>query len=561
MTEVNEVKSFEEHSRNIACKFLRNVLSLDNQAHMLSADDFAGTPGDVSAPGPESVVGELRDHNRVSAADDRLDAKALVRGFAKLGLMCAPLVPDVDDADGDDALVANMSDAAKRADILILDWWMGIDRNWDEEQLAEKVLERVLTDDQSIGGRLRLVAVYTAEPDTGRVLERTDEILTRYYERYEKLPRTEQSSTVVNWISRGPFRLVILRKGSDDIGDHEEVSESGLANRLVEEYAELTGGLLSNVALSGLAALRDRAHQVLATFDRSMDPAFLSHRLLLSNPDDAEGHVVDTLGAELLSILEEQEAGKQVGEAAVVSWLHQVGEVGVGGFTGQEKVGDSKLEAWQFLLTRGASMSSLSNSQVNEMRKNATEALGKLHAGNNPGRAAREANFRFAYLMKMKNVYTADPPKLSLGTVLRRENDGIYLFCLQPKCDSVRLMTKTAFPFLSLKLLSEGERFDLVVKDGLESDGLDKWVCLAVEPKTRNLVLPNFEPDGVLEVILAEKRCGGGLYFSDDKGAEYCWVSEMKDEHASKVVGDLSSNLARPGPNDSEWLRRNATRN
>ena len=57
-------------------------------------------------------------------------------------------------------------------------------------------------------------------------------------------------------------------------------------------------------------------------------------------------------------------------------------------------------------------------------------------------------------------------------------------------------------------------------------------------------------------MVVATRRAGR-LSIRDDGNVEYRWVAAMKDEHALRIVNELSSNLARPGPNDSEWLRRN----
>ena len=63
----------------------------------------------------------------------------------------------------------------------------------------------------------------------------------------------------------------------------------------MNEFVEMTKGILSNVALEGLAALRDDVPRVLAKFDSSLDSAYLGHRILLPNPADAEDHVVEAL--------------------------------------------------------------------------------------------------------------------------------------------------------------------------------------------------------------------------------------------------------------------------
>ncbi len=564
MTEVGSASDFPKQSKKVAQRFLRNVLVLDDRALMQPAPIQSRKQGTLAPPGPESVDAALPPTVQIQAGKESLNADELVRGFAKLGVMCAPLVPDVDGAVGEDSFIKDVSDTAVRADILVLDWWMSGNRNWSKTQLAEKVIRRILELDQSAGGRLRLVAIYTGESKTDRVLERVKRLVGRSYSGFPPLPAESAGETNVDWLSKGPFRLVVIPKSYGAEVGHQ-VLESGLADRLVEEYSKLTHGLLRNVAFRGLSALRERAHQMLATFEEDIDPAFLIHRALLPNASDAESHVIEILGSELLAILEEQGAAAEASSEAIEGWLRFHGTDSFVEVDGLLKWGQCKIDAWSRVLTGGVSYDSRPIGQVSRpevddlivaLRSKGTQALvprNSNHQSCDYDEIARQANFRFASLMKMRNVYTEEPPHLTLGTVLFRKRDGKYFLCLQPKCDSVRLRNNTPFPLLSLFVAQEQEKYDLILKgEGKEN----KWICLVVRTKSRNLELPIFTPEATSRMVLATKKAGR-FSFKDDKKVEYRWVAAMKDEHALKVVSDLSSNLARPGPNDSEWLRRN----
>ena len=564
MTEVVNTSDFAEQSKKVAQRFLRNVLLLDDRALIRPAPILSKKQATLVPPGPESVGAELSLTTQVQPGAESLDADELVRGFAKLGVMCAPLVPNTDGAGGEDSFVKDVSDAAERADILVLDWWMSGNRNWSKTQLAERVIRKILELDQVAGGRLRLVAIYTGELRTARILEKVKRLVGRRYPGFAALPVGDANGAQVDWLSKGPFRLVVIPKNyGAEVGDR--VSESGLAYRLVEEYSELTHGLLRNVAFRGLAALRERAHQMLATFEDDIDPAFLIHRALLPNANDAESHVIEILGSELLAILEEQGAAIEAGSEAIEGWLHYHGPDSFVEVDGLLKWGQCKIDAWSRVLTGGVSYDSrpkgeVSRAEVDDLtdvlRSKGTQALvprDANHQGYDYGEIARQANFRFASLMKMRNVYTEERPHLTLGTVLFRKYDGKYFVCLQPKCDSVRLRNSTPFPLLSLTIVEEQDKYDLILKgEGEENE----WICLVVRTRSRNLELPTFTPEGTSGRVVATKKAGR-FSFKDDKRVEYRWVAAMKDEHALKVVSDLSSNLARPGPNDSEWLRRN----
>ena len=563
MNGVNSSLDYAKQSRRIAQRFLRNVLLLDDRASMGLSSILNKKQLALETPGPESVGVELSAAGRVSAGAESLDAEELVRGFAKLGLMCAPLVPDIEGAGGEGSFVSDVCEAAERADILVLDWWMSGNRSWSKSQLAEKVIRRIIERDQTAGGRLRLVAIYTGELDTIRILDKLKNLMRQQYREFDLLPAEVAGKPDVDWLSKGPFRLVVIPKNPGaQVGC--PVAEKELADRLVQEYSELTRGLLRNVALCGLAALRERAHQLLATFEDDIDPAFLIHRGLLPNPQDAESHVIEILGSEMLAILEEQGAGIEAGSEAIDGWLRHYGPDAFLEVDGLCKWGQSKVTAWSRVLTGGVSQKSrptgVSGKDVDDLvevlRSEGTQALVPRQVSlseNDYREIARQANFRFASLMKMRNVYTGDHPHLTLGTVLFRRRDSKYFICIQPKCDSVRLKDSTPFPLLSLARVKERSRFDLVLKD--EKNG-NEWICLVAQTKSKALELPTFTPEETSGEVVATKRAGR-LSFKDDKNVVYRWVAAMKDEHALRIVNELSSSLARPGPNDSEWLRRN----
>ena len=563
MTGVNSSLDYANQSKGIAQRFLRNVLLLDDRASMGPPSILSKRQSALEAPGPESVDAELSAAGQVSAGAESLDAEELVRGFAKLGLMCAPLVPDTDGTGGEGSFVSDVCEAAERADILVLDWWMSGNRNWNKPQLAEKVIRSIIKRDQTAGGRLRLVAIYTGESNTIRILDKLKTLMRQRYRGFDLLPAEVAGESNVDWLSKGPFRLVVIPKNPGALIGCP-VLESELAGRLVQEYSELTRGLLRNVAFCGLAALRERAHQLLATFEDDIDPAFLIHRGLLPNPQDAESHVIEILGSEMLAILEEQGAGIEAGSEAIDGWLRHYGPDGFLEVDGLSKWGQSKVAAWSRVLTGGVSHkgrpTEVSGKDVDDLvevlRSEGTQSLVPRQANLSESdyrEIARQANFRFASLMKMRNVHTGDHPHLTLGTVLFRRRDGKYFICIQPKCDSVRLKDSTPFPLLTLSRVNESGKFDLTLKD--EKNG-NEWICLVAQTKSKALELPRFTPKGTSGMVVATRKAGR-VSIRDDKNVEYRWVAAMKDEHALKIVSELSANLARPGPNDSEWLRRN----
>ena len=126
-------------------------------------------------------------------------------------------------------------------------------------------------------------------------------------------------------LSYGHCRIVIYAKSGTPLESdlkHRSISEDGIVERLIEDFADMTQGLLPSIALTSLAAVRENAHKVLDSFSAELDPAFLAHRACLPIPDDSQQHVVSLLDSELHAIMDD--ASTQEGPAdieAIKEWL------------------------------------------------------------------------------------------------------------------------------------------------------------------------------------------------------------------------------------------------
>ena len=291
---------FHSRSRKVAERFIQSVVILDDfanfgeqvneQVDQLKAPELGGTSGSSAGHSQQSgTLGENRNRENVP-----LDAKAVIDRFAELGSVCAVLRPA-----REEEFQQKFVKAAMRADVVILDW--KIDDSYGGKTL--EVIRCMLEHDQD-GGRLRLVAIYTGEPDLEDITQKVAKTIDESYAHGELAVDNGALR-----ISKGPVHAVIFAKDETSLvakaHQSQVVAESELPDRLIDEFSGITEGLLSNVALAGLTALRAEAHKLLLKFAPSLDAAYLGHRLLLPNPRDAEDHVVDALGTELHSILED----------------------------------------------------------------------------------------------------------------------------------------------------------------------------------------------------------------------------------------------------------------
>ena len=544
MTDDNVPTAPGYQPRAIVESFLQNVVILDDLVVMSrQGDERPDATPDTTIRRPDYPESPAASDMGAGSnrADVSLTADTVINAFADLGMVCAVLK-----AARGSAFPERTVKAAVRADIVVLDWKI----HESDGDVALDVMKRILADDLN-SHRLRLIAIYTGEPDLGGISRRIQEVIQDFY---------EGEDLVIDYpsrITKGPVRVVIFAKTGTVTAHspsprHQEVAERELAEKLADEFGALTTGLLRTVALAGIATIRENAHRVLARFDRHLDAGYLGHRLLLPHPPDAEDHLVAALGSELLSILEEDRPGAHADIRAIERWLNRAGGPDISepfSFPGDT----SALDGWTGLLRQGISAKDvqLPDCKVKVLKARVTEPF-----SDDPDAAIR-SDYHFAALLNLKTRHPGQRPRLTIGAMLHAEGEDPpqYLLCLQPKCDSIRLASASGFPFISLEMVLDGDKTMSYLMAVEIQKG--EWLRLGMIPKPSGLIMrsfcPGVNPPGEVLPTLEEN---GEFYFKDVKKRVYRWIAEMKEEHAFRVAGAVASELARPGPNDAEWIRR-----
>jgi len=544
---------FFNKSKKVAEDFLQSVVIVDDRADfgpdwkeakvkkLVTPQQMHSLKSDQD--NDESVESEQK-HESTEPKEDAaysFNAKLVIDSFAEKGIVCSVLRPDEADKK---TLVDTISKLATAADIIILDWSL----HQDNGKKLKEILKRIVAFDPSIPEQLRLIVIYTGNPDIVNISKELNIHL-------RKVSSKKFSVSADNFTLYTPtLRVTIFAKPETSVLEEYKnriVSFNDLAGKVTEEFTVMTAGLVSNVVLESLSQIRKNTHKILHNFSEDLDAPYLTHRALLPEPQDAENHLTALVVGELQDILEEAQVGSFSGLNYIKSWLEVNADDGKKyklrlpsdekEFTCKEisKLLEDGLGNWTKLTK-------------NQRKKNGRKLqLTKMFKGKDA-----ESEFcdeKFAFKTSIRTYYSRLSPNLTLGTIIKKipEDENEYLVCIQPRCDCIRIKDPSrSFPFLPFKIIKEQDKkFEMVVEEEKQ------YIRLLRINNPYALKMVTFNPD-VKNLIAAKKKGDKGkFYFQDTKKREYEWIGELKSEHALRVANEFAANLSRIGLNESEWLR------
>lgn len=358
-------------------------------------------------------------------------------------------------------------------------------------------------------------------------------------------------------MTKGPVRVAVFAKEhvsqlAPDL-EGRRVRFDELPDRLRCEFAALTSGIVTAVALAALAALRDDTHRVLRVLSPRLDAAYLGHRSVLPEPDDAQSQAVALVASELRSVVEDHNVGDLAREAILLLWLAASRGEGVkfgelidsakpiprSQVEGMLKVGLGSSDA----LAEVSALGSISKTHLKEKVKKVATQVFALTLDE-----AHTSDSELANRMMLRTTYSSPPRTLQLGAVVQAPGNE-YWICVQPVCDSVRLKSEVrSFPFLRLRL-SDQAKFQFVVTD---ATGVQNFLVLTKNP--RDIVVARFKARAGKSVVEAVESNSTHV-FRDTRNKLYRWVAQLKPEFAQKVAVDLAAEFARVAVDEAE-LRR-----
>ena len=522
------MEEYQEHSRKLALRFLQTAVVVDDKAYMASEHDN-GPRGEVVKPSRIRASDQNDQDPAHCKPHHSLDADSVIDSFSQLGVICGVIRPT------DSAL-----EAMKKADIVVLDWFL---RDNDPEYTLK--LFGDLLAGESDQNSLRLVSIYTGEPDLEKVCNDVVKKLTEA----SLNPIQDNAGTTILY-QHG--HVVLYAKSDVNLAKtfkDRSVVERKLPEKLVEDFAAMTRGLLPRIALTSLTAIRESEHKVLAQFSARLDPAFLAHKACLPNPGDAERQIVNHIAEELRGLMDNAVAETSSKDIdAVEYWIKNKGE--------KFMFGDKELSAEETI--------ALVNKGLHKSSKLKDRHFKNLSAGFS-GSNTIDFDKQLAWIMSFRTVYKAPLPTLWLGSVvteLSSEGDQ-HLICMRPRCDCVRLDEEKEITFFFLPLLLLVEPGNIVKpRKGNEQIVVrldDKFERLRIELDSSSWVHRQFRPStGSDAVVAAKSESDGDFKFTDICKTEYKWRGELKAEYAQRIAQKFSESLSRVAIDESEWLRRMA---
>ena len=509
---------FLEQSKEIANNFIQNIVFIDDNAYKNNITNNAFSALDVS------------------------------NVFAHTGKICAIYAPkSISDINSYNTIL-------NKADVVILDWYLDIKKEENQVEDPEADADnddprgeftlKLISDILSQTGRLKLLIVYTGETD---LFEITDSIYQKVnqdsFHKGDCVIRSSNSKILVRAKSQNSETQFAHNKELKD----KIVSYESLPTLIVEEFADMTNGLLSNFALSSLSAIRNNTSRILSAFSPKLDPAYLGHKILLENTLESKQLLIKLFGEAISELLETTNIDTK---DWVDNWI-------------ENRITDETLSINGVSIDKSRDLlKKMFGSEQPRLKDKYKDASGKDMSNGNEGKLqshtaelfvyddidVNKSNVDFAILTHHKNIFqpAVEAPKLTLGSVIKTVKQDEYYICIQQKCDSVRIKDERRFLFLPL---GETGEHPLIINDVLK---------LSPNKSSYAIKTIKFKPQQEGSTIIQALKIDDKYIFKSSHDEEYEWVVDLKEMHAQRIVNNYCSQLSRVGLNESEWLRLQA---
>jgi succinate dehydrogenase flavin-adding protein (antitoxin of CptAB toxin-antitoxin module) len=540
--------AFFDVSKEIANDYLQSIVFLDDRALAKESGDRSGQ--------------NLSQHSF-----DILEVSSV---FAKEKKICAVYNP-LSDEDID-----NFIQISKKADVVILDWFIeftqeAIGEHDDEEDVEEddprgkytkRIIKELMNDPEFGCNSLKLVVVYTGEDIIEDITENIyNEINSEKtpFELHQKECKVQSNN----------IKILIRCKAKTDGEDTRFNQRQHLKNKVLQyselpafvlnEFTEMTSGLLSNFALLSLTTIRRNSHKILSLFSKNLDSAYMGHKALLPIQNESENLLIDLFGDTISDLLYNKSIAVKIQNDLIDNWIisnikDEKHYQGTNYFQRTPELIrlllESKIDVIEMRIFEILKSTKLTKAEKKEFLSNCTPLFLNLEQN----AQLDEINMKFAILSQHKSLFLPQniAPKLTLGTIIRSTKYPKQChICIQQRCDSVRLDKNKPRKFLFLPLtVVDTNKFDIITSEGIK---------LKLQKKSFSLRTIQFECNNDEGVVKAEMS-GDSKYifkqiYNTEDDEQFEWLLDLKDLHSQRIVSNYASELSRVGIDQFEWLR------
>ncbi|MDE0603517.1 MAG: response regulator receiver domain [bacterium] len=461
------------------------------------------------------------------------NAAAVTEAFLQKDIVCGVVTPPEGDTEAKAERIAQL---ARSTDILILDWFIPHD-----EATTLTALRHIREQNND-----RLVAIaILSEQNRSEIVSRIEDEL-------------DLDNIDDRYLRQGQLLIMVYSKPSVrelDPPDPQRVDKfENLPRHILDDLDDAYVGLMPQFAFAGMNAIRDAMPEVLATFGKHLDKGGILHRAMLPSQDDAGHQYCEVLLSEFADALDRAAVAKQWDSATVESKLHLEGQ------TNEERVKELRNSLAPMDPARFQSKEPeecLREALVNGMPESDSSSALKTAMGRLVNSLPEFAlsNQALASLMCSMPI-RREVPQLDLGMIVQNPQKE-YLLCVQPRCDSIRIKERRAFPLVPLNVAT---KFKL--NDGLDVmfyDVLRGYVAARFVKHPYRLHNPIF--DSTDDCIVVAERREDAWWFTDIEGREYRAVARLRSDFAANALHAIAGYLTRIGLDASEWLKRGGVPN
>ena len=475
-------------------------------------------PESLTEPTPDLVVPPEEDETPIYPAE-------LVSAFLTQNIVCSVLELDP----GAD-LVELALRGTRIADLVVLDWLL-----FGSHTATIGAINAIVEDNQ---GRLVVIVVFTGAHSLSDVATRLKDD-AGFREIHDFVLRRDDIITL------------IFGKPGITLTDGEDIRTaakySALPKMIRDDLDLIFKGLMPKFAFRGINILRESVPKVLATFNSTLDAGALVHRALIPEPADAGSQYLDLLVSDFKQALIENRVNEVWDDQAVHDFLvnssllaspRELAEL----LRSTEGYSSTNRSQDDLAIAKEAVSLGLLKVGISTLNYKKVKTLAEAFSDD------RQSDRALASLMCSTGI-GSQCPRLELGMVVKDES-GNYWLCIQPLCDSVRIIGSRAFPLMPLRESTEGD-----APDAMFEDQAGQFVLVNFEQHPHKLVMPEFEPNGDGSVLAVGEAPDWRF---EGRDASYEAITRLRPEIASQAVHGFTSMASRAGVNVSEWMRQGA---